>query len=159
MIASRSRRVVLMLAIVALTLFGISRLPPHVDGVAALGTCAIDRGWPVVLLDSGAERYLPVARWPSGLHFDLATGELGDASGRTVLRSGDRVLVTGSIVDVHGDPSPCYFTRGIEIDSIASSSARLGAPPAADDRFVRETARRPGARRRPAAPALLHRGP
>jgi hypothetical protein len=108
-----------MVAIVALTLFAISRLPPRVDGVATIDVCAIDRGWPVILLDAGAERYLPVAAWPTGLRFDLATGQVLDASGRVAMRAGDRVAVTGSIVDVHGDPSPCYFTRGIELDRIA----------------------------------------
>ena len=121
----RLKRLLPLLAVVALTVVTISRLPPHVDGSATIGVCPIDRSWPVIRLDSGAERYLPVARWPTGLHFELATGEVVDASGQTVLRSGDRVRVTGSVVDVHGDPSPCYFTRGIEIDSIASSDARL----------------------------------
>jgi hypothetical protein len=81
--------------------------------------CPIDRNWPVIQLDAGAERYLPVAAWPTGLRFDLATGQVLDASGGVAMRAGDRVAVSGSIVDVHGDPSPCYFTRGIELDSIA----------------------------------------
>ena len=117
MISSRAR-LLLLLAVVALTAFAIWRLPPHVDGSATIGVCPIDRSWPVIQLDAGAERYLPVAAWPPGLRFELATGQVVDADGRVQMRAEDRVAVTGSIVDVHGDPSPCYFTRGIEIDSI-----------------------------------------
>jgi hypothetical protein len=127
MISPRLRRLLPLLAAVALTLFAISRLPPRVDGSATIGVCPIDRNWPVIQLDAGTERYLPVAAWPTGLRFDLATGQVLDASGRVAMRSGDRVVVTGSIVDVHGDPSPCYFTRGIEIDRIAPVVTRTDA--------------------------------
>ena len=131
MIASRLRRLLPLLVIVALTVFAISRLPPRVDGAGTIRVCPIDRNWPVIQLDAGAERYLPVAAWPSGLSFALATGQVVDASGRVAARAGDRVVVTGSIIDVHGDPSPCYFTRGIEIDSmlpLVTTTDPSGAP-------------------------------
>ena len=118
MISSRLRRLLPLLVAVALTLLVISRLPPRVDGAATIGVCAIDRNWPVIQLDAGAERYLPVAAWPPGLRFELATGEVIDASGRIVLRAGDRVVVSGSVIDVHGDPSPCYLTRGVKLDRL-----------------------------------------
>jgi hypothetical protein len=106
--------------VAALTVFAFSKIPPRVDGTGSLHGCAIDRGWPVVDLDTGAERYLPVADWPPGLSYDLSLSSVVDTSGRVILKSGDRVVVKGSIVDVHGDPSPCYFTRGIEIESIVA---------------------------------------
>jgi hypothetical protein len=96
----------------------LTRLPKQVDGTGTLDGCALDRGWPVVLLDAGSEPYLPVSTWPAGMTYDLAERVLVDASGRTVVSRGDRILVKGSIVEVHGDPSPCYFTRGIRIDTI-----------------------------------------
>ena len=127
----RLKRLLPLLAVVALTVVAISRLPPHVDGSATIGVCPIDRSWPVIQLDAGAERYLPVAAWPSGLRFELATRQVLDGDGQVAMRAGDRVVVTGSIVDVHGDPSPCYFTRGIEVDSITllvTTTDPSGAP-------------------------------
>jgi hypothetical protein len=116
-----TRKLLVVFAVfVALVAFVIGKLPSRVDGTGTLAGCAIDRNWPVIDLDAGQERYLPVARWPSGLGYDLATRQLLDASGRVIAKAGDRVVVKGSIVDVHGDPSPCYFTRGIEIESIAA---------------------------------------
>ena len=96
----------------------LTRLPKQVEGIGTLDGCALDRGWPVVLLDAGSEPYLPVSTWPAGMTYNLAERVLVDASGRTVVSRGDRILVKGSIVEVHGDPSPCYFTRGIRIDTI-----------------------------------------
>ena len=96
----------------------LTRLPRQVEGTGTLDGCAIDRGWPVVHLDDGPEPYLPVTAWPAGMTYDLAERVVVDASGRTVVSRGDRILVKGSIVEVHGDPSPCYFTRGIRIHTI-----------------------------------------
>ena len=131
MISPRLRRLLPLLVAVALTLFVISRLPPRVDGAATIGVCPIDRNWPVIQLDAGAERYLPVAAWPTGVRFELSTGQVVDASGHVAMRAGDRVVVTGSVVDVHGDPSPCYFTRGIKLDRITllvTTTDPSGAP-------------------------------
>ena len=32
---------------------------------------------------------------------------------------GDRVRVKGPLIEVHGDPSPCYYTLGMKIEEIA----------------------------------------
>jgi hypothetical protein len=96
----------------------LTRLPKQIEGTGTLDGCALDGGWPVVQLDAGSERYLPVSAWPAGMTYDLAERVVVDAAGRTVASRGDRILVKGSIVDVHGDPSPCFFTRGIRIDTI-----------------------------------------
>jgi hypothetical protein len=116
----RARRLAMLAVVAALAVFAISKIPPRVDGTGSLNGCSIDRGWPVVHLDAGAERYLPVVDWPPGLSYDLSRSSVVDPSGRVILNSGDRITVKGSIVDVHGDPSPCYFTRGIEIESIVA---------------------------------------
>jgi hypothetical protein len=93
-------------------------LPERVLGPASLDECSNFR-WPVVMLDGGTDHWLPVMAWPAGLSYDDAGHVLRDSSDRVVLRRGDRVIVKGSIVDVHGDPSPCYYTRGIELEAIA----------------------------------------
>jgi hypothetical protein len=87
-------------------------------------------GWPVVSLEGDwtaalpnelrdrPPPYLPVAEWPVGLHFDAASGELRDASGSTRFRRGDLVSIKASIVEIHGDPSPCFYTYNVRIERI-----------------------------------------
>jgi hypothetical protein len=101
-------------------------LPMRADGAGTLRECYW--GDPVVALDVGAEHDLPVARWPDGLAFNHDRHAVIDGSGREVAHVGDRIVVRGSVVDVHGDPSPCFFTRGIRIESLHGDSS----PPAAN---------------------------
>ena len=72
----------------------------------------------MIQLDDGSERYLPVARWPAGWSYDDADDVILDAARSPVIRRGDRVSVSGVVVDTNGDPAPCFFLRGIEIETI-----------------------------------------
>jgi hypothetical protein len=109
----------------------VPRLPRPVAGVATLGQCYW--GWPVVAFEgedwkralpdslrANAPGSIPIAQWPTGSHFDEATGALLDAHGDVLFRKGDRVRIVGSIVEVHGDPSPCFYTLGVVVNEIAS---------------------------------------
>jgi hypothetical protein len=91
--------------------------PEHVQGSGILDECS-SYTWPVVKLDGGTDYYLPVISWPAGLTYSEEDDVLHDSGDMVVLRRGDRVTLTGSIVVVHGDPSPCYYTRGIRLHSI-----------------------------------------
>jgi hypothetical protein len=102
-------------------------LPMRADGAGTLRECYW--GDPVVALDVGAEHDLPVARWPDGLAFNHDRHAVIDGSGREVAHAGDRIVVTGSIVDVHGDPSPCFQTRGIRVESLLVVSSSPVANP------------------------------
>lgn len=101
-------------------------LPTRADGAGTLTECYW--GDPVVALDGGSEHYLPVAHWPDGLSFDHNRHAVIDGLGREVARVGDRVVVSGSVAEVHGDPSPCFHTRGIRIESLLGGSS----PPVAN---------------------------
>ena len=111
----------------------ISPKPPRpVAAFATLDQCYW--GWPVVafegedwtralpdkILAHHAPGYIPVAEWPDGLHFDEPSGTLLDASGDAVFRNGDRMRITGAVIEVHGDPSPCFYTLGVRVDEIAA---------------------------------------
>ncbi|HUP55736.1 MAG TPA: hypothetical protein VM408_09540 [Methylomirabilota bacterium] len=120
----------LAVAVAAAVAFILPRLPQPVGGVGTLDECALMPA-PVVVLDgdswrqalpesarAGAPGMLPVAAWPDGLRYDDATDTVRDANGTVRFRRGDRVRIAGAIVEVHGDPSPCYYTRHVRIDSI-----------------------------------------
>ena len=124
------RSAVVVLAFVAAVVFILPRLPRPVAGVGTLDECVLMAA-PIVVLDgdawrealpesarAGAPGMLPVAAWPNGLRYDDATDTVRDPDGAIRFRRGDRVRITGAIVEVHGDPSPCYYTRHIRIDSI-----------------------------------------
>jgi hypothetical protein len=97
--------------------FLIWTLPERAQGSGTLDECSNYR-WPVVIVDGGEDYYLPVIAWPAGLDYDDEAHVLRDSAEVVVLRRGDRVTLSGSVVDVHGDPSPCYYTRGIRLYSI-----------------------------------------
>ncbi|HET6745007.1 MAG TPA: hypothetical protein VFH90_04070 [Candidatus Limnocylindria bacterium] len=99
--------------------FLVWTLPDRVQGSGSLDECS-NYEWPVVILDGGEDSYLPVISWPAGLRYDEEGDVLRDTADGVVLRRRDRVTLSGSIVDVHGDPSPCYYTRGIRLYSIES---------------------------------------
>ena len=129
------RRVQVLVAAAAVLLIVavlLLRLPRTVTATGTIDQCL--GGWAVVRFDGEAWKaalpddlrayvpgYIPVAEWPSGLSFDEAAGTLVRVNGDEVLRTGDRVRIRGSIVDVHGDPSPCYYTLGVRIEEISSS--------------------------------------
>ena len=92
--------------------------PTRADGVGTIDECLW--GYPVISLD-GTSPYLPVMRWPAGLTYDYDLHVVVDASGRTVIHQGDRVVVRGTIRDMTGgDIPPCFVTYGIDLESIAS---------------------------------------
>lgn len=109
----------------------LPRLERPVAGVATLDQC--HWGWPVVAFEgetwrsalpddvrSSAPREIPIVQWPSGLRFDEAAGALLDAQGGVVFRKGDRVRIQGSVVEVDGDPAPCFITIGVKVDAITT---------------------------------------
>jgi hypothetical protein len=131
--AGSQRRIwtVLALVVLLIALGLILRWSPRpVAGVATLGQCVYD--WPVLAFEGEgwksalppdipyAPREIPIAQWPSGMSYDVATGVLLDPSGEVLFRDGDQVRMVGSLVEVHGDPSPCYFTLGVRVEEIAS---------------------------------------
>jgi hypothetical protein len=106
----------------------LPRANASIQGLGTLDQCY--GGWPVVSLEGDwtaalpnelrdrPPTYLPVAEWPTGLHFDEASGELRDASGSTRFRRGDLVRIKASVVEVHGDPSPCYYIYNLRVERI-----------------------------------------
>jgi hypothetical protein len=54
------------------------------------------------------------------MRFDETAGTLLDADGRIAFHRGDRIRIAGSVVEVHGDPSPCFYTLGVNVDEVAS---------------------------------------
>jgi hypothetical protein len=109
----------------------ISRMPRPVSGTATLDECL--GGWPVVVfegedwrvampddLQAAAPRQIPVAAWPSGMRFDEAAGTLMDANDEVLFRRGDRVRLDGAIVRTTGDPAPCFYTLGVQVEQISA---------------------------------------
>jgi hypothetical protein len=108
----------------------VSRQPRPVTGTATLDECLW--GWPVVILDGedwraavpddlgpNAPRQIPVVRWPPGMRYDEAADVLLDERGDAAFRRGDRVRISGTMVRTGGDPAPCFYTVGVEIERIA----------------------------------------
>ena len=91
--------------------------PARIIAVAELSTCYW--GDPVVVFDDDS---VPVARWPDGLSWDWGREAVIDSAGATHVRKGDRLAIEGRIVAVHGDPSPCFESRGIQIDRIGPAA-------------------------------------
>lgn len=131
---SRRRVLPAILFVASLALVGalvVARAPRPIAAMGALDQC--QGGWPVVVFDGeawraalpddvhNAPRQIPVAAWPSGMHFDEKAGVLLDAQGNTAFRKGDTVRVTGSIVRVGGDPAPCYLLLGVRVETIAAA--------------------------------------
>ena len=93
-----------------------------VDTTGRLELCEITHE-PVITLDGDWQRalpasatqlgYVPVATVMSGWDFDAATGAIHAPNGDVRAHVGDRVRVKAIIVEVHGDPSPCYYTLGL----------------------------------------------
>ena len=131
-LADRRGQRVIAVAIVVLLALGVvvSRLPRPVDGLGTLDECL--GGWPVVKLEGAWQDalpenvrqyppgYLPVAIWPTGMTYDQATGELRESNGAVLFRRGDRVRVRGTVIEVHGDPSPCFYIYNLKVDRIAT---------------------------------------
>jgi hypothetical protein len=107
----------LVIAVVWLT-------PVTITTTVKLGTCYW--GDPVVVFDG---RELPVAGWPDGMSYDGKRDALVDPAGVVLFRKGDVVTIEGHPVEVHGDPSPCFVTRGIRIESLVGSSSPPVAKP------------------------------
>jgi hypothetical protein len=104
-------------------------LPRPISGIAALTQCS---GWPMLAFEgegwtsafpgdpASVPRQVAIAGWPGGMRFDEASGVLRDAQGDAVFRSGDRMRVKGSVVQVYGDPSPCWQTRAVSVEEVTS---------------------------------------
>ena len=86
-----------------------------------LGVVKLDGDWRSALpadVRAYSPGYLPVADWPTGMSYDEASGELRETSGAVRFRRGDRVRLKGSVVEVHRDPSPCFYIYNLKIDDI-----------------------------------------
>jgi hypothetical protein len=123
----------LLVGALAVALFVyIERAPKSLEATGTLDQCR--GGWPVVYLEgdwqgslpaqirNNPPGYLPVSVWPAGMSFDETAGELRDSSGTVVFRRGDRVHLTGAVIEVHGDPSPCYYIWNLRVDTIEPAS-------------------------------------
>jgi hypothetical protein len=132
-LASRPVRLGLLVGVLAVALLiYVDRAPKSLEADGILDQCF--GGWPVIYLEGdwhGAlpadirrnpPGYLPVAVWPAGMSYDEEAGELRDSSGSVRLRRGDRVHLKGAVIEVHGDPSPCYYIWNLRIDSIDPAS-------------------------------------
>ena len=132
-LASRPVRVGLAVAVLAVALFiYIDRAPKGIEAYGTLDQCF--GGWPVVYLEGDWEGslpadlrrnppgYLPVAAWPAGMSYQEDAGELRDRSGTVLFRRGERVRIIGAVIEVHGDPSPCYYIWNLRIDTIEAAS-------------------------------------
>ena len=108
------------------------RVPRTVEAFGTIERCF--GGWAVVSLEGEdwraglpddlrpyGERQFPVASWPAGMRFDEAAGTLVGADGEPLFRTGERLRLKGSVIEVHGDPSPCYYTVGIRIEDIRAA--------------------------------------
>jgi hypothetical protein len=134
--AGRSRRsvrllLIVVVGVVAAVAFIFPHLPRPITGVATIDQC--HGGW-VSLIVSEADwdalpndvrtfagtPDLPIAAWPDGMRFDETAGVLLDAGGNIVFRKGDRVRITGKVVETNGDPAPCFYLRGLRVESIAA---------------------------------------
>jgi hypothetical protein len=113
---------------VALALM-LLRVPITVSGYGTIEQCS--KGWAVIELEGEdwraalpddlqpyGDRQFPVISWPAGMHFDEAAHLLLDADGDPLFRTGERVRVRGTVVEIHGDPSPCYYTVNIRVAEI-----------------------------------------
>ena len=128
---SRSILVITVLAgVLLVAALVLPRLPRPLAAVGTLDQCYW--GWPVLAFEgedwkdslpderrASAPGSIPIASWPTGLRFDEDAGVLLDAGGEPVFRKGDRVRIEGSVIEVHGDPSPCFYTLGVKVDAIA----------------------------------------
>ena len=126
------RRVQTLLGLVAV-LFALAlilvRVPVTVSGHGTIRQCS--GGWAVIELEGEewraalpddlqpyGDRQFPVISWPAGMRFDEARHVLLDADGEQIFRTGERVRVKGSVVEIHGDPSPCFYTTNIRVEEI-----------------------------------------
>ncbi len=132
-LASKPVRVGLLVSVLAVALLiYIDRAPKSIEANGTLDQCYW--GWPVVYLEGDWQgslpadirknppAYLPVAVWPTGMSYDEEAGELRDSSGTVRFRRGDRVRINGAVIEVHGDPSPCYYIWNLRIDTIDPAS-------------------------------------
>ena len=99
-----------------------------VDTTGTLGTCFT--GEPVVMLDGdwqgalpadardSSPGYVPLAIISSGWVYDQDSGELRAPNGQVRARNGDRVRIQATVVEVQGDPSPCYYTLGLKLGDL-----------------------------------------
>ena len=128
------RAVQVVLGLVAVV-FGLAlvlvRVPVTVSGYGTIEQCS--KGWAVIELEGEewratlpedlppyGDRQFPVISWPAGMHFDEAQHVLLDADGVPLFRTGERVRVKGSVVEIHGDPSPCFYIVNIRVEEIGS---------------------------------------
>ena len=105
------------------------RVPVTVSGYGKIEQCS--KGWAVIELEGEdwraalpedlkpyGDRQFPVISWPAGMHFDEARRVLLDADGEPIFHTGERVRVKGSVVEIHGDPSPCFYTTNMRVEEI-----------------------------------------
>jgi hypothetical protein len=117
--AKRARWLVLAASVaLVILLLVVATRPTEIEGTGTLSECYW--GDPIVSIDGG-DPYLPVAGWPEGLRYDHQIKAVVDASGQPVVRVGGRVALKGTMVEVHGDPSPCFATSNISLTSITTA--------------------------------------
>jgi hypothetical protein len=130
----RVRAALLLVVALLAVAFVLSRLPRSLAAAGTLVQCI--GGWPAVTFEgqdwrnalpdryrTSAGNQIPIAEWPSGLHFDEAAGALLSADGDVLFYTGDQVKIKGSVIEVSGDPSPCFIILGLKVEEIASPAA------------------------------------
>ena len=131
--AALSTRTVQAIVVIGLALaivFVLGQPPRFQHAVGTLGECSF--GSPIVAFDAatwerlapaddrGYSAYeIPVLEWPMGTQFDHDAGVLLDEGGAAAFRMGDRVQVSGTVVDMRaGDIPPCFSAFGVRLEQI-----------------------------------------
>ncbi len=96
----------------------LPRIPRQFEATGTLDECSW--GWPIVVFDGpDPKEQWTVEEWPTALRYDMEGHALLGADGQSTAQ-GDRVKVTGQIIEVHGDIPPCFQTMGVRVEAVVA---------------------------------------